>query len=113
MVTLMALYRRPSDEAGFLSYYEQVHVPLALKMPGMLSLSHGRVSRDLTGDGSVFYMAIMTFPDHPTLEQALTSPEGQAASRDVSHFAAGLLTLVAGETMEESTGDRKGEGSHA
>lgn len=105
MVTLVALYRRPSDEAGFLSYYENVHVPLALKMPGMLSLSHGRISHDLTGDGSVFYMALMTFPDRNTLKQALTSPEGQAASRDVNNFAPGLLTLVGGEM--------KGEGRQA
>lgn len=94
MVSLFALYQRPSDERAFLDHYAAVHVPLAQKMPGLISLEWGlqTLLSQKTPD-PWFLVAEMRFPDRETLMAALSSAEGKAAGRDLDSFAKDLVTM--------------------
>ncbi len=94
MVSLFALYRRPQDEAEFLAHYEMVHVPLANRMPHLLSITWGR-PESLDGPDSDlwFLVAEMRFDNRDAMTAALHSPWGQAAGQDIQQFAPGLLTM--------------------
>lgn len=94
MVSLFALYRRPSDEKAFLEHYRTVHVPLAAKMPGLLKLNWGR--QTLLGnksEDSLFLVAEMRFSDREAMMNGLNSPEGRAAAHDLEILAKGLVTM--------------------
>lgn len=94
MVSLFAEYRQPPDEAAFLSHYRTTHVPLAERMPGLLQLTWGRPQTLFSGDAAPFFLvAEMRFTDRDQLMAALRSEEGKAASRDLEHFAKGLVTM--------------------
>jgi uncharacterized protein (TIGR02118 family) len=94
VVTLLALFRRPSDEEAFLRHYREVHLPLARRMPGLVFLRHGRVRERILGQEDLFYRAELGFPDMATFAAAARSPEGEAATRDLLSFARPLLELV-------------------
>ncbi len=95
MVSLFALYRRPEDEEAFLSYYRDVHVPLASRMPGLAEIQWGKQELIGSEDPSDpwFVVAEMRFKDRASLMAAVTSEQGKAAAEDTKYFAEGLLTM--------------------
>ncbi|PSR34957.1 MAG: EthD family reductase [Sulfobacillus benefaciens] len=92
MVSLLAIYQTPPDPDEFLAHYTEVHAPLAQAMPGLQGLSWGKVE-SLSGKQDVFLVATMNFADRQALDQALASPEGRAAGRDLNGFAKGIVEL--------------------
>ncbi len=92
MISLFVLYQKPQNEETFLDYYRHHHVPLAKTMPGLLSLDWG-FPRVVSDQADWYLVAEMRFQDREKMHAALNSSEGQAASRDVETFAAGLVTM--------------------
>ena len=96
MAKLIALYKKPANAAEFDKYYFTTHLKIAKKVPGLrrYEVSTGSVA---TPQGSSAYhlVAILGFDSMATLQQALGSPEGQAAAGDLANFAqAGVELLV-------------------
>lgn len=94
MVKLIALYRRPPDPAAFDRHYDQTHLPLIRKMPGLRRVEAWRITGAPGGETSYYLIADMYFDDQETLRAAMRSPEGRAAGEDLQQFAAGLVTMV-------------------
>ena len=46
MVRLLVLYNPPEDPAAFDKYYNEIHIPLAKQMPGLVRYT---ISRNLWG----------------------------------------------------------------
>jgi uncharacterized protein (TIGR02118 family) len=92
MHKILVLYPFPQDESKFRPYYEDVHVPLVAKMPGILAY---RYSFAIGGPGGAPFYCVFEadFPDGPTLEAALASPEGQAVAADPPNFATTPATV--------------------
>jgi uncharacterized protein (TIGR02118 family) len=92
MVRLLVLYNPPEDAAAFDKHYDEVHIPLAKQLPGLLRYT---VSRNL-GRGSQYHLiAELDWPDMASAQAALSSPAGAAANADVAEFAtAGASTLL-------------------
>jgi uncharacterized protein (TIGR02118 family) len=88
MAKLVVLYKTPADPAAFDAYYTATHVPLVKRIPGIAryEISAGPV---WTPEGASPYhlAAVLTFDDFATLHASLGTPEGQAAARDLGHFA--------------------------
>lgn len=96
MAALVALYQKPQDPVAFESHYFSKHVPLAKKVPGLrrYEVSTGPVSTP-QGPSSYHLVAVLTFDSGEAIQQALASPEGQAAAADLANFAqAGVELLV-------------------
>lgn len=95
MVKLIALYERPADEAAFFAHYEQVHTPLAKKVPGLSALVANRVTADaFGGEPKYVFIAEMHFPDRATFDAAMRSPENRALGADLMSFAKGIVTVL-------------------
>jgi uncharacterized protein (TIGR02118 family) len=93
---LLVLYGPPEDATAFDDHYQQTHVPLATKVPGLRSytISAGPV---MTPDGpaqAVHRVATLTWDTLEELQAGLGSPEGGAAAADVAGFATGGATLL-------------------
>lgn len=102
MVKLTALYKQPKDQKAFDKHYYQTHLPLAGKMPGLLKVEVTKYSATAMGTDSPYYLqADLYFEDKKALDNAMKSPEGKAAARDVMGFAGKLVTMIIGEVQGE------------
>ena len=98
MVKLVVLYGAPDDPAAFDAHYAGTHVPLAEKVPNLRRFEAGKVLGTPDGAAAPYYlMAELSFDSAEELEQALGSPEGQAAAGDVANFASGGATMMIAE----------------
>lgn len=97
MVKLIAVYRHPEDVEAFERHYREVHVPLARKMPHLERLEVSRVYDAPGGSHDVYLIAEMIFPSRQALDEALSSPEGKAAGKDLMTFAKGIVSLYMAE----------------
>jgi uncharacterized protein (TIGR02118 family) len=88
MARMIVIYPTPTDVAAFDRHYFGTHVPLARKLPGLLSyeISDGPVVAPVGGQG-IHRVGILTFADMEAIRTAFASPEGQAAAADRRLFA--------------------------
>ena len=100
MKKLIALYRSPIDADAFTAHYRDVHLPLVLKLPGLLKIDLTRIERTLIGNPENFFLVVMYFEDADSLRTALKSKENEAAGADAGVFAAGLVTVMTGDTFK-------------
>ena len=104
MVKLVALYKKPEDEAAFMQHYNGVHTPLVKKIPGLRKLEITHLSGSPMGEAPWFLMAEMYYDSMDAMNSANASPEGKATARDLMSFAIKHVTMVFGEVKEtEST----------
>lgn len=95
MHKLIAIYQRPDDVDAFMDHYLTVHMPLVMKLPGLLKAEADRVQAALFGNGGdTFLIAEMTFSDKESFDAAMASPENRAAGKDLMTFAKGKVVLV-------------------
>lgn len=97
MVKLIALYRKPVDVAAFDKHYNEVHTPLAKKMPGLRKIEVARCFGAPGGEPKFYLVAEMYFDNKEALMAALGSPEGKAAGKDVMSFAADIIHMMFAE----------------
>ena len=94
MAQILVLYHTPADPAAFDRYYNETHIPIAKRIPGLRSyqVSDGPVQA-LAGNAP-HLIAILDFESMAGLSAAMASAEGQAAAADVANFASGGVTLL-------------------
>jgi uncharacterized protein (TIGR02118 family) len=92
MVRLMVLYNRPEDTAAFDKHYNEIHIPLAKKLPGLVRYT---VSRNLRAEEQHYLVAELDWADMAAFRAAMGSPAGAEATGDVPKFAtAGSASLI-------------------
>ena len=94
MVKLVALYKKPADVAAFEKHYQEIHTPLAKKMPGLRKLEVCRFTGAPGGEPKFYMMAELYFDTKDAMLSALGSPEGKAAAKDVMSFAGDLIHMM-------------------
>ena len=101
MAKMLVLYNTPEDAAAFDKYYAETHTPIALKLPGLRSMtvSKGAVSTP-RGTSPYHLVAELNFDSLADLQAALASPEGAATARDLRNFAGAGVTILTYDTME-------------
>ncbi len=94
MLKLIAVYDKPEDSAAFDQHYNEVHIPLVKKMPGLQKLEVSRVRGAPGGEPRYYLVAEMYFADRDAIKAALMSPEAMAAREDLQSFAAGKYHMM-------------------
>lgn len=95
MVKLIVCYGPPQDVAAFDEHYETTHAPLARAIPGLRRFEAGKVLGTADGGAAPYHLiAELYFDDAEALQNAMASPEGQAAANDVPTFASGGATMM-------------------
>lgn len=97
MVKLVAAYSKPKDPADFDSRYFGTHVPLARKIPGLKEMKVFRVKGGPAGEAPYYLLAELFFDDMPSLKAGMSSPEGQAAGKNLMSFAKDYATFLFAE----------------
>ncbi len=90
MVKVTVLYGHPEDPEAFEEYYANEHLPLAAKIPNVQRFEAGRVSAaDEESQPPYQRIAELWFESAEQMQEALSSPEGEAATGDILNFATG------------------------
>lgn len=96
MHKLIVLYPEPVDRDAFIKYYEETHLPLAAKLPGLRAWRYSiGISPDAQGQAAGYFAIFEAeFSDVEAFRTAMGSPEGQAVAADVPNYATGgAITL--------------------
>jgi uncharacterized protein (TIGR02118 family) len=101
MAKLITLYHAPADPQAFDEYYFSRHVPLAKKIPGLRSfeVSNGPIATP-SGMSQYHLVGLLGFETFGAIQEALGSPEGQAAGADLANFADGGVDLLVFDTRD-------------
>lgn len=102
MVKVLATYKKPHDPAAFEKKYNDEHLPLALKMPGIRKLEIITVKESPMGEPQLYMIVEMTFDTMDAAKAAMSSPEGKAAGKNIMSFAGDIIHLMFAEVEEKS-----------
>jgi uncharacterized protein (TIGR02118 family) len=88
---------QPQDAEAFEEFYQQVHRPMAARVPGAQKLELSRASDGFAGQPSPFYrVAEMYFHDRAAMDRATMTPEwaelGENAGLIIERFRVTLRT---------------------
>lgn len=100
MKKLIALYKTPVDPEAFIAYYRAVHLPLVAKIPGLVRTEVTMIDRTLLGEPGSHMLVEMHFADADSFRAAMKSPENAATGADLTNFADGLVTIMAGTSED-------------
>ena len=99
MIILNALYKKPENTETFLKYYKNVHIPLVLKVPGLIKAEAEMVTTTFAGEKDDFYMlARMYYENQDTFKAAMQSSENAATGKDLRNFAQAGVSLFVTKT---------------
>jgi uncharacterized protein (TIGR02118 family) len=87
MARLIAIYSVAAEVAAFEKHYNEQHIPLAKKLPGLrrYEVSTGPVFSP-AGPSGFQLVAILHFDDMAAIGAAFASAEGQAAAADAQRL---------------------------
>jgi uncharacterized protein (TIGR02118 family) len=100
MHRLLVLYPPPADPQAFADYYENHHLPIAARLPGLRGFRWGLDVAAPGGDSPYFCVFEADFDDAAALDAALGSPEGEATAADVPNYATGGALLLRFDVRE-------------
>jgi uncharacterized protein (TIGR02118 family) len=97
---VLVLYERPIDVGAFDEYYDSTHLALVKAIPDLRAVEVGRGQiLDLRGASPYYQITTLAFTSMDTLKAAMSSPEGEAALRDITDFATGGATVLMFESQ--------------
>ena len=100
MYRMTVVYGQPDDPAAFDEYYSTTHTALAARINGVRRFEAVHCEA-LDGSTPEAYLIAEVYFDSPvTAAEALASPEGRAASRDIPNFATGGATILFTEVAD-------------
>jgi len=99
MYQLIGLFRQPPDAEAFERAYTQEHLPLARKIPGVISIEVSKFSPGKDGPARYHQMSVLTFADKDAFKAAMKSPENAAAGANLQAFAADLVEFFTAEKV--------------
>lgn len=94
MVKLVALYKKPADTEAFEKHYNEIHAPLARKIPGLQKMEVSHMTGSPVGEPKFYMIAELYFVDKAAMFAAMGSEEGKAAAKDVMGFAGDIIHMM-------------------
>ena len=87
MFRLLVCYETPADPQEFDRHYREVHIPLAMALPGLRRYTVSREAIFVRGANPYYLVAELDWDDRPALDAAFASPQGRATAADVTAMA--------------------------
>ena len=106
MHRLLVLYPPPTDPQAFRAYYENHHLPIAARLPGLRAFRWGFDVLAPGGEAPYFCVFEADFDDATAHDAPFASPEGEDTAAEVPNYATGgalLLHYVVGEGEPATT----------
>ncbi|MCM3585379.1 EthD family reductase [Mesobacillus maritimus] len=86
MAKMMVMYDQPKDKEGFEKHYNEVHIPLAEKVPNLKGAKVQHVLQTMNTDQPLYMIAELEFENPEVLQQSLASPEFQQVQGDLRNL---------------------------
>jgi uncharacterized protein (TIGR02118 family) len=102
MYQLIAFFRQPADPAAFDAAYWNTHVPLAKKIPGVISLDVSKTHPGKDGPSKYYQISVLSFADKNTFKAAMKSPENAEAGANLMSFAKDIVEFCTAEKVKPS-----------
>jgi uncharacterized protein (TIGR02118 family) len=80
---LLVIYDTPSDVDAFERHYNDVHIPIAKRYPGLRRFTRSHEPAVVIGEPA-YMVGMLDWDDMPSLEAALASEAGQRAAEDAT-----------------------------
>ncbi|GEL23219.1 hypothetical protein PSU4_21730 [Pseudonocardia sulfidoxydans NBRC 16205] len=94
---LTALYNHPADAAAFDRHYDDVHAPLATKLPDLRSFTVTRPQPGPDGAKPDYHLvAVLVWDSAEAMGASMASDAGKAAVADLENFAGAGVTMLTG-----------------
>jgi uncharacterized protein (TIGR02118 family) len=94
MHRLLVLYPSPTDPDHFRSYYQDTHLPLVAKLPGLRGCRYSFNVATSEGESPYFCVFEADFDGAAAYSAAMASPAGQAVRADVPNYATGGAVVL-------------------
>ena len=94
MHKLVVLYSKPADPDHFRDYYVTNHLPLVMKLPGLLAWRYSFDVAATAGEAPYFAVFEGDFADAAAMAAARASPQGQRVAADVANYATGGAVII-------------------
>jgi uncharacterized protein (TIGR02118 family) len=91
---LLVLYPPPTDPDHFRSYYQDTHLPLVAKLPGLRGYRFSFDVAGAAGESPYFCAFEADFDDASAYSAAMASAAGQAVREDVRNYATGGAVVL-------------------
>jgi uncharacterized protein (TIGR02118 family) len=91
-------YADPADPAAFDRRYEDEHVPLVRRLPGLARFAVSR-PRGL-GSPAPYLVAELWFDDAEAMKAAMRSPEMEETAAHAQGFEVASMTMFTGEVVD-------------
>ena len=92
--SLFVTYQVPDDSASFDKSYFDGHIPLALKMPGLVETRVHKVTNKLAGEPELYVITELVFNSLEDAQAALGSDAGKATSEDLASWGGHKLASI-------------------
>jgi uncharacterized protein (TIGR02118 family) len=79
---MVAIYKQPKNPEAFDRHYYDIHVPLAMKIPGLKKYEVSKGPVLSTTGHTAYLVAIIYFDNMEALKAGFGSPEGKACAED-------------------------------
>jgi uncharacterized protein (TIGR02118 family) len=100
-VKLTVVYAKPDDADAFDKHYQDVHMPLVGRWPGVQRTEVAKVSGGPGGSASPYHLVTeIYFADGDALNAALGSPAGAEAGKDFMAIAAKGSFMTVSEIVD-------------
>lgn len=100
MYQLIALFKQPADPEAFDRAYAETHLPLAKKIPGLVSLQISKILPGRDGNSPYYQMAVLNFAGKDEFKTAMKSAENAAAGQNLMQIAPGGVDFFTAERVE-------------
>jgi uncharacterized protein (TIGR02118 family) len=94
MHRLVVLYPPPTDPDHFRTYYEETHLELVAKLPGLRGYRYGFDVATDKGESPYFCVFEADFDDAAAMSAARQCTEGQAVRADLPNYATGGAVVL-------------------
>jgi uncharacterized protein (TIGR02118 family) len=94
---LTILYDRPDDPDAFRRYYYETHIPLARRMRGLTGWNLSWIEDDQDGASRYLLVCELYAETSEHMDAILASPEGRAASDDLTNFVTAPVDFLRGD----------------
>lgn len=103
MFKFMILFRQPADIEAFENSYNDL-LALVERMPHISRRQVITVVGSPLGEAPYYRILEVYFPDQPTMQESLRSPQGQEAGAQMGTFPANSFHMIFAEVYEEQGG---------
>lgn len=83
----MVIYQQPTDVEGFEKHYQEVHMPLAQQVKGVVNASVNKVQQALGTEMNLYQIVEIEFNSMEDLQTAMQSDEWKKVEEDGQNLA--------------------------